>query len=174
MRVNTLESATDDKNKKKHPGGGRPLKFKDFDTQLAAWVRGRRSKKLKISRRTIQMKAQQMWITPKFPLNPSELSVVGPWTTLLWPRHSNRPNAVKIYDQNPEDNMQIEIQLPSNCKPGYFSVNLNRRFCPYRMMEVKSLQACCQGGEPRFQLEDMQRMAILNKDQLAIELNGLS
>uniref|UniRef100_A0A915CPV8 HTH CENPB-type domain-containing protein n=1 Tax=Ditylenchus dipsaci TaxID=166011 RepID=A0A915CPV8_9BILA len=55
-----LESATDGKNKKKHPGGGRPLKFKDLDTQLAAWVRERRSKKLKISRRTIQMKAQQM------------------------------------------------------------------------------------------------------------------
>uniref|UniRef100_A0A915E8V3 HTH CENPB-type domain-containing protein n=1 Tax=Ditylenchus dipsaci TaxID=166011 RepID=A0A915E8V3_9BILA len=54
------ESATDGKNKKKHPGGGRPLKFKDLDTQLAAWVRERRSKKLKVSRRTIQMKAQQM------------------------------------------------------------------------------------------------------------------
>uniref|UniRef100_A0A915DXI3 HTH CENPB-type domain-containing protein n=1 Tax=Ditylenchus dipsaci TaxID=166011 RepID=A0A915DXI3_9BILA len=45
---------------RKHPAGGRLLKFKDLDTQLAAWVRERRSKTLKISRRTIQMKAQQM------------------------------------------------------------------------------------------------------------------
>jgi hypothetical protein len=43
--------------RKAYPGGGRPLKDKEFDENMAAWVRDQRSKKQKVSRRLIQLEA---------------------------------------------------------------------------------------------------------------------
>uniref|UniRef100_A0A915CW70 Uncharacterized protein n=1 Tax=Ditylenchus dipsaci TaxID=166011 RepID=A0A915CW70_9BILA len=48
------ESSPGVKFKKRLPGGGRRLTFNDLDDQLAAWVRERRSKKLRVSRRIVQ------------------------------------------------------------------------------------------------------------------------
>jgi hypothetical protein len=42
-------------------GAGRPLTFKDLDEQLAAWVRERRSNKLRVSRRLIQLQAERLF-----------------------------------------------------------------------------------------------------------------
>ncbi len=41
------------------PGSGRPLKSKEFDDALAAWVRSQRKKKLRVSRQMIQKEAQR-------------------------------------------------------------------------------------------------------------------
>lgn len=42
------------------PGSGRPLKSKDFDDEMATWVRSQRSKKLRVSRRMIQREALRL------------------------------------------------------------------------------------------------------------------
>jgi hypothetical protein len=42
------------------PGSGRPLKSKEFDDALAAWVRSQRQKKLRVSRQMIQKEAQRI------------------------------------------------------------------------------------------------------------------
>jgi hypothetical protein len=44
---------------KKLPGGGRPLSDKDFDDNLAAWVREQRSRKLGVSREIIKLQARK-------------------------------------------------------------------------------------------------------------------
>lgn len=41
------------------PGSGRPLKDKDFDDEIAAWVRDQRKKKLRVSRQMIQKEARK-------------------------------------------------------------------------------------------------------------------
>uniref|UniRef100_A0A915DKZ7 AH domain-containing protein n=1 Tax=Ditylenchus dipsaci TaxID=166011 RepID=A0A915DKZ7_9BILA len=55
------ESSPAGKFKKKLPGGGRPLTFKDLDIQLAAWLRERRSKKLRVSNLILQQQAVKMF-----------------------------------------------------------------------------------------------------------------
>jgi hypothetical protein len=42
------------------PGGGRPVKFKQLDDRIAAWVRERLDRQLPVSRRIIQIQAERM------------------------------------------------------------------------------------------------------------------
>uniref|UniRef100_A0A915EWJ2 Brinker DNA-binding domain-containing protein n=1 Tax=Ditylenchus dipsaci TaxID=166011 RepID=A0A915EWJ2_9BILA len=53
------------KFKKKLPGSGRPLTYKDLDEQLAFWVRERRSKKLRIPHAILQQRAIQTFNSEK-------------------------------------------------------------------------------------------------------------
>uniref|UniRef100_A0A915EK35 HTH CENPB-type domain-containing protein n=1 Tax=Ditylenchus dipsaci TaxID=166011 RepID=A0A915EK35_9BILA len=57
------ESSTAGKGKKRLPGGGRQLSFKELDNELAKWVREQRQKKFKVSRQIIQRQAEKMFNT---------------------------------------------------------------------------------------------------------------
>ncbi|KAI1727179.1 hypothetical protein Ddc_04471 [Ditylenchus destructor] len=81
----------------------------------------------------------------------------------------NGMDAVKVFDKDPDTDLQLEIALPNNCKRGFFIESLNRRLCPLHMTDVKELQACCEGGTPRFGLEELSRIALVNKDQLIVQ-----
>uniref|UniRef100_A0A915CQR0 Myosin motor domain-containing protein n=1 Tax=Ditylenchus dipsaci TaxID=166011 RepID=A0A915CQR0_9BILA len=56
------ESTSKSSQKRKLPGAGRHLKFAELDEELSKWVRDRREKSLKVSRRIIQQKAMQMFV----------------------------------------------------------------------------------------------------------------
>jgi hypothetical protein len=47
------------KKKKRLAGGGRHLIDKDFDSEMAKWVRFQREKKIRVSRRLIQIEARK-------------------------------------------------------------------------------------------------------------------
>uniref|UniRef100_A0A915E7M2 HTH CENPB-type domain-containing protein n=1 Tax=Ditylenchus dipsaci TaxID=166011 RepID=A0A915E7M2_9BILA len=55
------DSSPAGKAKKKLPGGGRPLTFKELDNELAIWVRERRANKLRVSTRIIQQQGERMF-----------------------------------------------------------------------------------------------------------------
>jgi hypothetical protein len=49
------------KQKKRTTGGGRTVKFKNLDDDLASWVRECRSKNLRVSQRLILQKAEKLF-----------------------------------------------------------------------------------------------------------------
>lgn len=53
------DSSAAGKIRKRMPGAGRPLSYKQLDDELSEWVKEQRRKKLKVSRRLISLEAEK-------------------------------------------------------------------------------------------------------------------